>query len=351
VNLLRRVVGVGASAALLGSLVATIAAPGALASTSVVSAGSIPVGRTSAGTATFYFMENSRTAFPSSGGTLTVTVLDFAGANTLTLGGGTLSAPGSLVSSLSVSSNTFTVTTTNADPFNIETITVSGITISASGDAAIGAVQATLSGTLADAVTVGGPYTLASPGTVTSKASASVEGVASEFRVAQVITGLPPNWTGALVTLWTVYVSEGVTRDGTGPPLHDRRLSVRQYEMWCEGTAPRICYSHDLLTASGTDWEFEMDAAARAAHLVGTVEVHEGSLVRNATIEASWTSTDTDHDAGGAQKTDDPPGTSFHKTAYWDNNAIVAMTFDGAAVDGQRGYLAVWKTMAVSVVP
>lgn len=94
-----------------------------------------------------------------------------------------------------------------------------------------------------------------------------------------------------------------------------------------------------------------MDAAARAAHLVGTVEVHEGSLVRNATIEASWTATDTYHDPGGAQKTDDPPGASFHKTSYWDNNATVAMTFDGAVIDGQPGYLAVWKTMGVSVEP
>ena len=94
-----------------------------------------------------------------------------------------------------------------------------------------------------------------------------------------------------------------------------------------------------------------MDAAARAAHLVGTVEVHEGLLIRNATIEASWTATDTYHVAGGAQKTDGPPGTSFHKTAYWDNNATVTMTFDGAIIDGQPGYLAALKTMGVSVKP
>jgi len=351
VNLLRRAAAVGASVALLGSLVATTAAPLACASTSVVSAGSIPVGGTSTGTATFYFEENTRTAFPSSGGTLTVTVLDYAGNTTLTVGGGTLSAPGSLGSRLVVSGNTITVTTTSADFNNIESMRVSGITISASKTAALGAVQASLSGTLADAVTVGGQYTLASPGTVVSKAGASVERLASEFRVAQVITGLPPDWTGALVTLWDVYVSERVTRDGTGPPLHYRSLSVRQYEMWCEGTAPpRICPSRDLLTASGTDWEFQMDAAARAGHLVGTVEVHEGSAVRNATIEASWIATDTFHEVGG-RRTDGPPGTSFYKTAYWDNNATVALTFDGAAVDGQRGYLAVWKTMDFSVVP
>jgi len=78
--------------------------------------------------------------------------------------------------------------------------------------------------------------------------------------------------------------------------------------------------------------------------------VHEGSAVRNATIEASWTATDTFHDVGG-RRTDGPPGTSFYKTALWDNNATVAMTFDGAVIDGQRGFLAVWKTMDVSVVP
>ena len=349
-DLLRKAACVGASAALLGSLVATVAAPMALASTSVISAGSIPVGRTSTGTATFVFIENSSAAFTGPG-TLTVTVLDYAGGNTLTLGGGTVSGPGSLSPGLLVSGNTFTVTTLGADDVQIEVITISGIVISASSTAALGAIQATLSGSLADAVTVGGQYALASPGMVTSKASAEVERVARDFRVAQVITGLPPDWTGALVTLWNVYVSEGVTRDGTGPPLHHRSLSVRHYEMWCEGTAPRTCYSRDLLTASGAEWEFQMDAAARAAHLVGTVEVHEGSLVRDATIEASWTATDTFHGVGGAQRTDDPRGTSFYKTAYWDNNATVAMTFDGAVIDGQPGYLAVWKTMDFSVVP
>ena len=170
-NLLRKAAAVGASVALLGSLVATAAAPLALASTSVTSAGSIPVGGTSTGTATFSFMENTRTAFPSAGGNLTVTVLDYAGGNTLTVGGGTLSAPGSLGSRLAVSGNTITVFTTSADIHNIETITVSGIAISASGDAAIGAVQAILSGSLAPFVTEGGSVDLASPGMVTSRAA------------------------------------------------------------------------------------------------------------------------------------------------------------------------------------
>jgi len=170
-NVLRKVVGVGASAALLGSLVATMAAPWAFASTSVTSAGSIPVGGTSTGTATFEFVENRLYPFTNEPGSLTVTVLDSAGNATLTLTGGNVIGPGSLSPSLFVSGNTFTVATLGADPLNVELIRVSGITISASSTAAPGAVQATLSGSLASAVTEGGPLTLASPGMVTSKAA------------------------------------------------------------------------------------------------------------------------------------------------------------------------------------
>jgi hypothetical protein len=71
VDLIRRVAGVGVSAALLGSLVATMAAPGVFASTSVTSAESIPVGGISTGTAAFVLTENSVAAFTVPG-TLTV---------------------------------------------------------------------------------------------------------------------------------------------------------------------------------------------------------------------------------------------------------------------------------------
>jgi hypothetical protein len=167
-SLLRKVAGIGASAAMLGSLAATVAAPWAFASTSVASAESIPVGGTSTGTATFVFTENSSAAFTGPGN-LTVTVLDHAGGNTLTVGGGTVRGPASLSPSLSVSGNTFTVSTYDNDPLNIELVMVSGITISASSTAATGAVQATLSGSLAGAVTEVGQFNLASPGMVTSK--------------------------------------------------------------------------------------------------------------------------------------------------------------------------------------
>ena len=175
-DLLKKAAGVGASVALLGSLVATVAAPLALASTSVTSAESIPVGGTSTGTATFVFIEDSQGAFPRVAGSLTVTVLDSAGNGTLTLSGGTVLGPGSLWPILSVTGNTFTVTTSDADPFNIELMRVSGITISASGDAATGAVQATLSGSLAPFVTVGGSLDLASPGMVTSRVACMSDG-------------------------------------------------------------------------------------------------------------------------------------------------------------------------------
>lgn len=150
----KKAVSIGASAALTASLLATVAAPSVFASTSVTSAGAIAAGSTSTGTASFTFTENSAIAFNTTG-TLTVTILDANSANTLTFSGGTLTAPGSLGASLSVSGNTFTVTTTGFDNNNVEQITVSGLKIAASTSAAAGAIGATLGGSLASAVLPG----------------------------------------------------------------------------------------------------------------------------------------------------------------------------------------------------
>lgn len=141
------------SASLLASLFTVIAASSALASTAVTSAGTVPRGGTSAGTATFTFTENSATAF-AGGGTLIVTILDSAAGATVTFGGTpVVTAPGSLGASASVAGNVLTITTTGADATNVEQVTVSGLTISATIGAATGAIGATLTGTLAAGVT------------------------------------------------------------------------------------------------------------------------------------------------------------------------------------------------------
>ncbi len=145
-NLAKKALSLGTSAALVASLLATVAAPAAFASTTVVSAGSIAAGSTSTGTASFTFTENTITSFTGPG-TLTVTILDANSQNTLTFSGGVLAAPGSLGATLAVSGNTFTVTTTGNDNNNIEQITVSGLKIAATTAAATGGIIATLTGT------------------------------------------------------------------------------------------------------------------------------------------------------------------------------------------------------------
>ena len=77
-----------------------------------------------------------------------------------------LSAPGSLGATVALgpSGTSFTVSITASDPINIEPITVSGLRIAADAGAALGAIQASLGGTLAGAVS--STAILGSPGTV-----------------------------------------------------------------------------------------------------------------------------------------------------------------------------------------
>ncbi|MDA8238155.1 MAG: hypothetical protein M0T75_09800 [Chloroflexi bacterium] len=158
-SLWKKAVSVGTSAALLASLLVTVAAPAALASTAVVSVGTVARGTTSTNAATFTFTENSVNAFAGAG-TLIVTILDSAGGNTLSfVGTPVVTAPGSLGAvSATKSGNVLTISTTNQDPFNVEQITVSGLKIYANlaafdgSSAATGAIRATLTGTLAGGV-------------------------------------------------------------------------------------------------------------------------------------------------------------------------------------------------------
>ncbi len=151
-SITKKAISVGLSAALLASLAATVVAPAAFASTAVTSAGTIPLGGTSTTAATFTFTENAASSFPSGGGTLIVTLTDSAGGSTVHFTGTpTLTAPGSLGASITVDSsgNFFTINASASDTSNIEQITVGGLKISADTGAALGAINANLTGSLA----------------------------------------------------------------------------------------------------------------------------------------------------------------------------------------------------------
>ena len=154
--------------ALLGMLLPA-AAGTALGATALVSAGAVPIGGTSGVPATFTFTENSVGGFPSVGGTIIVTILDANNAPTLTFTdatGGTavpMLDPSTTLQGASVvaSGNTFTVTTTAADSGVVQALTVGNLYITSSANAAVGAINATSSGTI-DPSTYGTPTTTAS---------------------------------------------------------------------------------------------------------------------------------------------------------------------------------------------
>ena len=132
------------------SATAAVAAPAVFATTLVTSAGNLPAGGISSGTATFQFIENSPAAYPPGGGTLTVTITDSANNSTVHFSGTpTLQAPGSLGATLTVAPNSFTVNAVASDTSNVEKVTVSGLAITADVGAAAGDIKATLTGTLA----------------------------------------------------------------------------------------------------------------------------------------------------------------------------------------------------------
>jgi hypothetical protein len=174
----RRAVSFGLAATLLAGLVTVIGAVPALASTSVISAGSILIGGSSAGTASFTLTESSVSGFANAGGTLVVTITDSANASTVHFSGTpVLSAPGSLgvTVTLGPAGTSFVITTSGADNANIAPITVSGLRISADVGAATGPIKAVISGSLVAGIL--SPTTTASGIIQTSVGSGPTAGV------------------------------------------------------------------------------------------------------------------------------------------------------------------------------
>ena len=173
-NIRKKGAAIGFTATLLASMIAVIAAPFASAATTVTSAGAVPRGGTSAGTAAFTFGESAIACFAAFtppdnynnhalNPALTVTILDSASAATVHfVGTPVVTAPGSLGATASITgaaSNVLTINFTNSDPLNIEQISVSGLNISADNGAANGAIKATLGGSQAACVVGSTPAT------------------------------------------------------------------------------------------------------------------------------------------------------------------------------------------------
>jgi hypothetical protein len=145
-NIKKKALGIGMSAGLIASLLATAVAPAALAAITVGSAGNVPVGGTSATPATFTFTENLATSLTNAAGSFTVQILDSASAPTVSFSGTPSAAlsTGSLGASATIAGNLLTVSIAGSDVANVESIIITGLSISASSTAATGAIKATI---------------------------------------------------------------------------------------------------------------------------------------------------------------------------------------------------------------
>ena len=167
-DVLRKAARLSLVATLLATVGSALSVTGAAASATVGSAGTVAPGGTSSGMVSFTFAEDTAAALPAGGGTLTVTLADSMGVPTIhfvgqpsisaspTLGGVSITMGPALTS--------FTFNVASSSTIAIESLQASGVQLGADQPAAAGAITATLSGSLASAVSA--TTTLASPGTV-----------------------------------------------------------------------------------------------------------------------------------------------------------------------------------------
>ena len=143
-NLAKKALSIGTSAALVASLLATVVAPSAFGAVTVGSAGNVPVGGTSANNVSFTFQEQTATSLTNAPGNFTVvlgpTGVTFSGTPSVATSSGSLGA------SASVAGNTLSVSFTGSDTANIESIIITGLKLSAASGTATGAITATITG-------------------------------------------------------------------------------------------------------------------------------------------------------------------------------------------------------------
>lgn len=146
------------TATLLASLLATVAAPAALATVTVAGVGTIAAGQTSTTPATYTLRENGAALFTGGDGTaaceLSVTITDSALAATVTFGTPSIVAPGSLGATVTgAGTNVLCINwpAAGSSAVDVEQIVVSA-TITAGAVAASGAIRTFISGFQAAAV-------------------------------------------------------------------------------------------------------------------------------------------------------------------------------------------------------
>ncbi len=147
-NKWKKALSVGMSATLLASLFTVIAASSALATVTVGSAGSVPVGGTSTGTVTFTFTENAAACLANPLPATDDLVITIVNPGVTFSGTPVVSAPGSLGATASASGQVLTINLTNSDTSNPDNFSITGLKLAAASTAAAPAdVTANVTGT------------------------------------------------------------------------------------------------------------------------------------------------------------------------------------------------------------
>lgn len=143
--------------------------PVALGPVEVTGVGDVAQGGVSANALVLRFIETSPAAITAGSGSLQVTLTDHAGLpDTLGFTGTpSIEGPGSLGASATLSrSNVLTVSIVDSDTFNIEQMTITGLGIRASPTAALGSINAVISGCAGSLAGCTATNVLTSPGSV-----------------------------------------------------------------------------------------------------------------------------------------------------------------------------------------
>ncbi|HZV27103.1 MAG TPA: hypothetical protein VFG00_12535, partial [Acidothermaceae bacterium] len=222
---------VGMSAALLGSLFATVVAPSALAAITVGNAGNVPQGGTSAANVSFTFQEQAANSIATNAsGSFTVTILPaLPGTGTVSFSGtpSTAGSTGSLGASASVAGNVLTVSIAGSDTNNVETIFVTGLTITASSNASLGAIRATMGGYTGS---ITGAAIFSAGGTATGTIASGIGAAATSVIVNVTSAGCNFVNTGVLgagqLSFATSPESVNITANAAGPGVGQQTLTI-----------------------------------------------------------------------------------------------------------------------------
>ena len=280
----KKAISVGTSAALLASLLITAVAPAALASVTVTSVGSIPVGGTSASELTLLFTERSKAgaACPvqsppdpdllglnNAAGQLVFTINDVNGGDVTFSGTAVKSAPGSLGTvTATASGNALTISWTASDCANVETIQITGLKIAAAATAMPGPVNAVLTGDFAAFFVA--PTTATATGVIQDSNTLAAGADAADILVSSVCSFAV---TGAPATTANAFFSD--LSDGRAVTAAPAPVAGLQTVTFAAGTA-----AHPAGTTVTQVVNYV--AACPAGALVGAVGVIGDSLIYNA---------------------------------------------------------------------